>query len=367
MSDKLKKFVDDHRQEFDTKEPGQDLWEKIDARLEIKTPAGISSSWLLKFKYLAFSASVLVLAIYLITQNINHSTASELSLKKFNSASIGKGPHLNSDQVATDKNASEKMPVKVNDDLSGGSKSDKAIPASGKVGQQTPSNGATLPAGKKDSLTQSVSFESSTANEENKQSDVSSPPRPGEPEKPALNSESGNKENTPPRSGKKPEIYIPEEPATMNNYTGTLYDCSYICSVLRAYKFPGKVFVDKGRSVRHSDVRRMALTTTSCSHFERRPEMKVVWLKGRTDKEITLSIKKGFKNIVLMKSNGMASNPEAISHYYPGLGIISEHKGKYFDIVFKDKVELILVFKDAGEGDKIVIDGTIEAVVKNKP
>ena len=35
-------------------------------------------------------------------------------------------------------------------------------------------------------------------------------------------------------------------------------------------------------------------------------------------------------------------------------------------MIFNDKVELILFFKDVEEGDKIIIDGTIEAFVKNK-
>jgi hypothetical protein len=80
-----------------------------------------------------------------------------------------------------------------------------------------------------------------------------------------------------------------------------------------------------------------------------------------------LSVKKGFKNILLVKGDGRELAPEAISHYYSGLGVIADYNGKYLDMTFKDKVELILFFRDAEEGDKIVIDGLIEAVVKNTP
>ncbi len=59
-------------------------------------------------------------------------------------------------------------------------------------------------------------------------------------------------------------------------------------------------------------------------------------------------------------------SPEAISHYYNGLGVISGYTGKHFDMIFKDKVELILFFSDVEEGDKISVDGIIEAVV-SKP
>lgn len=149
----------------------------------------------------------------------------------------------------------------------------------------------------------------------------------------------------------------------MNWYSGTLYDGTSICSLLRAYKFPGQVRMDDNGSY----TSHRTMKTISCSRLEAVNNITAVWLKGKTSKKITLSIKDGFKNILLLKSDGRKLSPEAVSHYYKGLGVISGYTGKYFDMIFKEKVELILFFKNAEEGDKIVIDGVIEAVVKNTP
>ncbi len=163
-----------------------------------------------------------------------------------------------------------------------------------------------------------------------------------------------NGENNFLEKNKKTELLIPAEPEKVNVYSGTIYDGSSLCEILRVYKFPGQVSMGG------------TMKTTGCSRLENMNNMKAIWLKGKTDKKITLEVKEGFKNIKLVKSDGRELLPEAISHYYKGLGVISGYTGKYFNLVFKDKVELILFFKEAEEGDKIVIDGIIEAVLKNK-
>ena len=43
MSDKLKKFVTEHKQEFDTGEPSKDLWKKIDRQIDVKKHYRITS------------------------------------------------------------------------------------------------------------------------------------------------------------------------------------------------------------------------------------------------------------------------------------------------------------------------------------
>ena len=94
------------------------------------------------------------------------------------------------------------------------------------------------------------------------------------------------------------------------------------------------------------------LKTVSCSNLQRRTNMNAVWLKGVTSKKLKLSLKKGFKNIVLINRNGEKITPIAISHYFKGLMVIT-YVGKNLDLVFKDKVELLLFFKKVEVGDNV--------------
>ena len=158
------------------------------------------------------------------------------------------------------------------------------------------------------------------------------------------------------------KISIPESPSEMNTYSATLYDGSSLCEVVQAYKFPGKVSMDNVDNFQGHRI----LETVPCSKLEDLGNVKAVWLKGKTNKKLSLSVTEGLKNIMLVKNDGRKIFPVALSHYYKGLGVISDYTGKHFDMIFKDKVELILFFKDAEDGDKVMIDGAIEAIISTK-
>jgi hypothetical protein len=336
MSDKVKKFITEHRQEFDTGEPGKDLWKKIDAQLDAKKSSTISSKWLSSFKYLGFGASIVVVALYFILRDHPDSSAGTPAMN-------GKDPVMpqltatsgrDQNRSGLTRNEDNNM-KKVPGSLPGKKTAQQPVPASGNNPEQ---NKSLL----QDSLLKAEHYPVLTS-------------------KPTENKKPDQKKIT------TSELYIPAEPSEMNSYTGTLYDGASLCSVLLAYKFPGKVSGNKGKWDPRDNKNNMTIRTRNCNLLGDDPDIKVIWLKGKTDKEITIPVKKDFKNILLLKKDGRRLNPEAISHYYPGFGVISEYKGTGLNILFKNDVELILLFKDAEEGDMILIDNTIEAAIKNQP
>lgn len=346
MIDKLKEFVSKNKQEFDSAEPSQDLWKKIDAKMEAKNNSSISSKWLSKLKYFGLSASILVIAIYIISQNISNSSSSELTQNKKDSALNSSEGWVKANQnKSTINEAGNKIP---------NSSNEKEGPEN-KHSSVTEEQLVNLINGKdakemKDSISQSSVSEIGLDHSLFKEAD-----------KPGTNSITEKKEITSSKKVRKGKINVPIDLEKVNTYSGTLYDGYSLCSVIRAYKFSGKVSMDQSNNYQSH----RTLKTISCSKLENVPNIKAVWLKGKISKKMTIAIKEGFKNILLVKSDGREINPEAISHYYPGLGVISDYTGKHFEMIFKDNVELILFFKDAEDGDKVMIDGVIEAVVKN--
>lgn len=104
MIDKLKAFVSKNKQEFDSAEPSQDLWKKIDARMEVKNPSSISSKLLSKFKYFGLSATLLVIAGYFISQKLNNSSSNELAQNTKDSAINSSGQWVKSNQNKSEIN-----------------------------------------------------------------------------------------------------------------------------------------------------------------------------------------------------------------------------------------------------------------------
>lgn len=340
MSDKLKKFVTENRQEFDSQEPGNDVWKKIESKAKGKNSSWISSSWLSKYKYLGFSLSVLIVAVYFVTNYSNVSSVQEIIVNKKDSVVVNSEqdlkPELNTGTLNETQNTSSvTLANNVHQRLS--SKYNRAL------NNQKDSNLKTRPS----------------------ETDISEREDTGPNDLVDSLSTTTNLNNKKNIKSKKTIIYIPEEPTEVNSYSGTLYDGSSLCSLLRVYRFPGKVSAYDDRSTGKNY--KVNLKTISCSRLGNIAGITAVWLKGKTDKKITLSIKEKFTNILLVKSDGRKFSPEAISHYYPGQGVISEYTGKYFNMVFKDQVGLILFFKNAEEGDKIIIEGIPATIIKNKP
>ncbi len=358
MSDELKKFVIKHKQEFDTKEPPIKVWEKIDKQLEVKTTSRGSSNWLSKYKYLAFLSSLLVVSMFFLFRNSTNTT-SENSMSQTKDSNLNQHKTKISSQKRDNENSIHGITVNKNshhDNI----KHSSIHTSSKNIEPHKQSTSRVLANGKIDSVSNLKSAESINSFEEkNKQenSEGLPPTKTDNLSNQLANEKKVNLENA---ISKKTNLYIPIEPEKVNSYTGTLYEGISFCSMLQAYKFVGKVRLnDVGYST--------MVQTISCSRIAKLPNIKAIWLKGRTDKEIILSVKRKFKNIVLVKQDGSEFHPEAISHYYKGLGAISEYRGRYFEMLFTDNVELILFFKNAEEGDKIIIDGTIEALVKNQP
>lgn len=329
MSDKLKKFVTEHKEEFDNNEPARDLWSKIDAKIDAKDPSRISSNWLSKFKYIWFSASILIIASYFIAKNMNNAAVNPAENKKETIATI-------SDQT---KAQSVIIPVNKEEEVSNEVKNEQQI-----------KHGTTDPANSVSDHVESSRPDSSMKTGEDPKS------AKGIPAIKEIKSDTSESkiEIASKIHIKKGKLFVPEQPQKINTYSCTLYEGADFCSILRLYKFPGKVGLDMGK-----------MATISCSRLARTPNMKAIWLKGTTSKKIMFSLMEKFKSICLVKGDGRKMNPEAVSHYYPGLMVISAYNGKFFNVAFEDKVDMILFFKDAEEGDKIVIDGAIEAYVKD--
>jgi hypothetical protein len=345
MSDKLQEFVDKHRKEFDTEEPSKDLWNKIDSKIDGSNSAPINSKWFSKLKYFGLGASILVIAMYFVSQNLNNSSSNELAQTTKDSAMNNLGQWVKTNQ-------SKETISETGNNVSNSTNEKNGTGNSNATMQQNGSNGLSgndAPAVKNDSVYSKPSENSNTETAKIKD----------ETDEILKANPVNEKKENPIVSNKSGKITIPAEPEKTNTYTGTIYDGSSLCEILRVYKFPGKVSMEQSNNYQGHRI----LKTTSCSKLENVPNIKAIWLKGKTSKKMTISIEEGFKNIVLVKSDGREITPEAISHYYPGLGVISGYVGKYFEMVFKDKVDLILFFKDAEEGDKIMIDKNLEAVV----
>lgn len=340
MTDKLKEFVNKNKEEFSTEEPSKDLWNKIDSRLRVNNSSSISSKLVSKLKYFGLSATLLVIAVYFITQKLDNSSSNELAQNAKDSAMNNSGEWVKANQNKEIIQAGEAIPPSRNEknaENNEGSDAEKE--------RLVKLTDPKVTDGLNDSIDKNVS-EVGTDHIAVKETD-----------KPVANSAADKKEVSSVK--KKGKVIVPTEPEKVNSYSGTLYSDYSFCSVLRAYKFPGQVSMDESGNFQGHRI----METMSCTKLDRVPNMKAVWLKGRTNKKLTISVKEGFKNIVLIKSDGREIHPDAISHYYPGLGVISDYTGKFFEITYKEKVELILFFKDVAEGDKILIDKKIELVV----
>lgn len=333
MADKLEIFISEHIQEFDTIVLSKELWGKIDATLEVKNGHKISSKCLSKFSYLGFGLSLLAVAIYVYSNNVTN-TSPSIAVKTKN---IFVKRHLES-HPKVKQNSLESLATE--------SKKTKEI----KIFSEEE---------------KTKIFETPLDTEENI-AKGSTPLLQVKNSKSITDSSNENSGNTLSKKNKKNAFFIPEEPKTMNSYSGTLYENSSFCDLLHFYKFPGKLKFDRGNRI-YKTKNLPLMKLISCGILDRMTNIKAVWLKGKTDKELKISVKNGFKNIVLLKKDGKEINPEAISHYYEGRGAISEYTGKYFTMYFTDKVGLILFFKGAEEGDEIIIDGCIKAVVIRQP
>ncbi len=340
MSDQLKKFVTEHRQEFDAIDPPKGLWEKIDAGMSKKSTLGGIGKHLSMLIYFGFGLSILALTVYLDKNSNVGSQSDQPPITSINSASSMKVE----DQLTKEQSNSF---VAKSSAISQNVENKELIPEIEVIPDTTAISSVQLE--EDENLEEMTEEQFAEAEEETEEEAIA------------------KKEPVSVKS-KRLGVYIPEDPENKNTYTGTLYDASSICAMLRAYKFPGKVENSRfKRSKGNGNFGTGAkLKTISCSNLQRRTSMNAVWLKGLAGKKLKLSLKSGFKNVYLINRNGEKINPIAISHYFKGLNVIT-YVGKNLDLVYKDKVELLLFFKKVEVGDKIMIDGKVQVLVKEQP
>lgn len=341
MSDQLKKFVTKHRQEFDSIDPPKGIWDKIDAGMASKNTASGIGKYLSMFIYVGFGLSILALTVYLDRSSNPGSQVTPTPIIAINSSSNMKVE----DQFTEDKsNSFIARPSEISQNV----ENKELIPEIEVIPDTITMSSAQL---EEDEILEEMTEEQFAEAEEE------------ETEEEAI----AKKEPVSVKS-KRLGVYIPEDPEIKNTYTGTLYDASSICAMLRAYKFPGKVENSRFKKSKGNGNfgTGAKLKTISCSNLQRRTSMNAVWLKGLAGKKLKLSLKSGFKNVYLVNRNGEKINPIAISHYFKGLNVIT-YVGKNLDLVFKDKVELLLFFKKVEVGDKIMIDGKVQTIVKEQP
>lgn len=339
MSDPLKHFVKEHREDFDGEEPSPALWKNIDAKLNTPVKVGVTRSW----GYIGLSAITIALLTFWY---LNSKTTKETSAAKEIDLSSS------SEKVQTIPGQTEKA----DNTQQAPSETKKEI----SIQEYAPA--AKTPDHR--NITADPDNQDSVHNVTKSETEIKEGLQPESHAEETAETEhhlaNTKKENRPTGRRKKTALYIPAEPSEINTYNATLYDGPDFCSLMRIYKFPGKVKIDVGRNGQDE---RIIVRTISCGNLENMADMKAIWIKGRTKQKLSLNIKKKFKNIVLIKKDDSVSHPVAISHYYPGLGSISGHKGRYFNLSFTDKVELILFFKNMEEGDKVIVDGILEVVV----
>lgn len=343
MSDKLRSYIKQNREKFDSAEPSEELWKKIDSKLEM----GSKNNWISKFKYFGFGASVIVIAVYFISQSLDTSSSNALAQHSKDSALNSSGVwvktnHDGQEVNANGNSASNSSSNKIDSENSPSKNTKKD--ESALVGNSEGNN-------EKDSLVVNTSEYPATEQKVTHMEEIIPVVKE---EKPVVSNVS--------HKHREKAVSVPETPSELNMFNATLYDGSSLCEVIQAYKFPGKVDMnDEGTYTGHR-----VLKTIPCSKLENMGNVKAVWLKGKTGKKLSLSITEGLKNIVLTKKDGRKSFPVAISHYYKGLGVISDYTGKHFEMNFKENVEFILFFKDAEDGDRVMIDDRIEAVISTK-
>jgi hypothetical protein len=341
MSDKLKKFITENKEAFDSHEPSKEIWKKIGKDMKGENTGWIRSRRFSKYLYFGFGLSAIILGIYFMNNSKsneapveNKTTPNYLTQEKTNVNSSD--PNQNSSIAA---NTSDKTVIK--------------YPPS----EQGIANNEIDTASTMDQNAGIAHAENEVeANEIVKTNAAEKQMTPGE-----------KKRNDLIRSRKNKDLYLPEDPEKFNSYVGTIYEGTSFCSLLSAFKLYGDVQIDHGKWHQDGHQDKVTIRAVSCSYLANFPDMKAVWVKGKTDQKLKFSISKGFKNIVLIKSDGSRSLPRAVSHYYPGLGAIGEFQGKFFNMVFTDKVELILFFRNVEQGDKIMIDDKIEVLVKSQP
>ncbi|MBA3665675.1 MAG: hypothetical protein H0W61_15935 [Bacteroidetes bacterium] len=172
-------------------------------------------------------------------------------------------------------------------------------------------------------------------------------------------------------AGKQVEVTSPATIATADVITNTvpfMASANVTCTIWNTNSFCNASAIDEQNNIR-MECDDCELNMISCSELDSIRGMKAVWLYCNAPKG-KFRIKTAFKNITLVRSSGEIVNPKAVR-----IGNITEgekepkmynndFKAKDLTVNFKKDLDIFLFFQDAKPGDKIFIDGFIQAEIK---
>jgi hypothetical protein len=337
MTDKLKQFVTEHRQDFDTLEAPETIWTSVEAKLPGK------SSWVKsklggKLGFLGFSASVITLlvATYL---TLHSSEAPKAAAVQSNLIPAGITAPQASATVAPLNKA--------------------ALPGSQGSASQSPKNNAptindSIGAGKK--LQESPDTSGYAAG-----STHNCVARPEQ------NSNTGatlllSRLTSPPPSsdslalaGKSPlATGRPAQKKGARSNPISTYSCTILnwpCELPAAFNYPDSANISG------------TLETSACSELLGHKYVVAVRLHALLEQPFVFTTKTAFANIRLVKPDGTQRPALALSDTQRGT-VISKYIGNRFKTFYSGKFDVLLYFTGAAPGDKVVIDDLIEAVIK---
>lgn len=359
MADKLEIFITEHRKEFDTLKAPKELWSELNLQLEQGKSNWIKSKWLSKFKFFGFGTVVLFTTVYFI---LHVTKQKNVSVKENNTTSViaketgvptnSPNESVENKSIQTKTNSTSGFPhngIKKQEQIYESSENQLALNKEGNTtiisfGDST----------KSAKTSNGVFLENTNANlnEEETKSSI------GIPYTKENEDEQRDEADKSPKTKKGFSLFkgrkgknsnLTDESTDNDNYNCTLYKTTP-CSVMSSFKFSGKGHMDG------------TMKSEGCNNLP--SNVHSVWIHGTTKEKFILSISNGFKNIKLIKPDGKILNPIAISHFNNNSGIITYYSGKYFNLSFDDKVEIIFFFQGAEAGDKIVIDHAFESIIK---
>lgn len=359
MASKLETFIDERSKEFDSIEPSPDMWANVASRMENKSFVKVNSKLLTKSIFFGLSTVAILVTIYFISHKSDNNNVP--STKKNSDKIVSAEQEIITDQIGKEADNEPLKQSSIGDrdkSLNIIEENQKSDFINSKPNQSvfTAGNDSST-ISKVDSSMQSLKPYGSFLENKSSNSNSEEIKSPTELEKEIYNSETKETENNKTKRGfnlfkSRKKSKESEDHLETYNYVGTIWKGPAYCTALHTFQFPGQYSFSG------------TVKTIGCNDLPKDENLKAVWIKGKTDKEIIFSVSNGFKNIKLIKPNGTTINPIAISHNKTQGHLISYYSGSFFNITFTKDVEIILFFQSAEKGDKVLLGNSIEAILK---